>query len=113
MGDTPNDGFKPASRVVDCHAEDCDCPNGCSDTDSIKRVVVQPPQVVIPPVAVTLGVGILSAGTVLGLHEFITLSFAHPDSANLLIPLLLVPLMQLLAKFWLSKRGKRDGEDNS
>jgi hypothetical protein len=52
----------------------------------------------------TISTTILSLGVASALILFVELSFAHPDAANVLIPLVLVPILRYLAiRFKLSK----------
>lgn len=39
---------------------------------------------------------ILSGGTVVALYHFITLCFAHPDAANIVLPLIVTTVMPLI-----------------
>lgn len=56
---------------------------------------VSRPQVTVelPYHAISICVIIMSIGAVVGLHDFLYLSFLHPDAANTVIPLILVPVL--------------------
>ena len=60
--------------------------------------------IAVPPSLTTVCAAILATGVVFGVLEFIYLSFQKPDAANLLVPLILYPLVRILADHWQGKK---------
>lgn len=96
-------GNSSESRLADLYPE-----SGISvvmDADSDA-----PKQITIHPHAVTASAVILSAGAVAALFFFIYLCFAYPDSANIVIPLVLYPMLRTGVDKWRAYKASKKYE---
>jgi hypothetical protein len=64
------------------------------------------PLKLLPPAAVTASVTILSLGMVLGILEFIWLAFRYPDSANVLVTLVMLPMIRSVGALLKARKKK-------
>lgn len=53
---------------------------------------------------------ILSLGAAASMFEFVYLSFAHPDAANILIPIVIAPIVSLISHVLERRRNVRSGK---